>query len=324
MRTPSRYAHAIAKCAYDAVIRMRYVIANNICFFAAEWLYGVAHPEPLFPHPILLGRGLSRYVPSTDFSRNLYMNVGIFLAMSVAYFMVAQFLFRYCQTTDNWLYEVLSNFKYSALMYVAAMTVGTCTVIVPLGFNWASADELLDYMKGVDVELFEKMLDTPCFVGMKTASSLTYITAASAAVALGAGGTLVAVWSTLCCYRFLRNNHSSLSQRTIALYRSLINALVLDVAIGFAVVFFPMLISVAALTFENAYGSIIALISMTVVNWYPLLTHAILLTNVKPYRMALIVLCRRVIHRKKELREYKKRSTRISSIRLHRDSFIAF
>lgn len=87
-------------------------MANTICFALLEVMYGLAHPEPLFPYPVLLGRGLAQLHHPKDVYVHFFMDIGIFVGLSVGYFTTAQFLFRFCQSADNWMYRVLSGTRW--------------------------------------------------------------------------------------------------------------------------------------------------------------------------------------------------------------------
>ncbi|KAH7684687.1 hypothetical protein AAVH_40805, partial [Aphelenchoides avenae] len=78
-----------------------YIILNATSLMLVEWFVSFAHPEPLLPHGILLGRNLAGLFVAPDIVCLVYLGFGLFLAIMGFYFTTAQFLFRYCQTANN-------------------------------------------------------------------------------------------------------------------------------------------------------------------------------------------------------------------------------
>lgn len=96
----------------------------------------------------------------------------------------------------------------------------------------------------------------------------------------------VDLWGTIGSYYYLRQNRNSYSDRTIALYRVLINVLVADLSLSLFIGFVPMALTFAALLLRWHDGAPVAVLALTVCMWYPCCANAILLSYVKPYRMA--------------------------------------
>ncbi|KAH7725286.1 hypothetical protein AAVH_07079 [Aphelenchoides avenae] len=171
-------------------------------------------------------------------------------------------------------------------MYVSSMVLDTCLVIVPLHTQWASRDELLDYLKVADTTLYDKA-QKHTVIGIKHAKTRLYYVSYCSAITLALTAAMVGLWSTVGCYRYLRQNRSWISERTAALYRILINALVIEAFLGGALVITPALVSLMAFNAGYGYGAPVALMSFTIVNWYPLAANVVLVTYIRPYRIAL-------------------------------------
>ncbi|KAI1704821.1 serpentine type 7TM GPCR chemoreceptor str domain-containing protein [Ditylenchus destructor] len=101
---------------------------------------------------------------------------------------------------------------------------------------------------------------------------------------------IVGISSTLGCYKNLRDNRAFLSQRTRALYLTLINALVIETVVGLCLVVVPLGSLSLSYQLGSKYGAIFSLIVQRTGSLYPLLSNVILLWIVKPYRKAVISL----------------------------------
>ncbi|KAI1695679.1 serpentine type 7TM GPCR chemoreceptor srh domain-containing protein [Ditylenchus destructor] len=115
---------------------------------------------------------------------------------------------------------------------------------------------------------------------------------------------IVVVGSILGIYRFLRQNRKLLSKRTYALYKTLINVLVIDMVLCGILVFVPLIASMASFYYEYLFdleiSSTITLLTLTAASWYPLCTHIVMIYYVTPYRRAMLGICKNVFQRKRQ------------------------
>ncbi|KAH7713973.1 hypothetical protein AAVH_18650 [Aphelenchoides avenae] len=256
-----------------------------------EWIYAFAHPEPLFPYPVMLGRAIASTIIVPDVLAKLYVDFAIALIICSYYCTMLLFLFRYCQTVDNWCHKLLSYRSYGIGISVVLLMFAFGSIIGPLHSQWGSREEMLAYAREQDTVVYEKML-TSSFVGFVRNESNAYLIAGVFATILGSAAGAVIALSAFGCYYFLARNRRKFSSRTITLYRTLINALVTDAALAFFMVFVPLLTSMASFQFQWGYSSTTVLVSITIALWYPVCTHLVLLTYVKPYRNAVLEIVR--------------------------------
>ncbi|KAI1710178.1 serpentine type 7TM GPCR chemoreceptor srh domain-containing protein [Ditylenchus destructor] len=279
-----------------------YTIWNATYLMVSEVLYAFAHPEPLFPYPVAIAGGFAKFVPVGQTFANIYTDVAIFFIMSSFYSTMVLFLFRYLQTTDSDFMRFFTNPKFAILCNAAALTFATAMIIVPLHFQWTTREEKLSLagdMNLIDPSLRQRLLTLP-LIGVKR-EPLLLVAGYSAAILSSFVGVVV-VGSILGIYHFLRQNKKSFSKRTYALYRSLINVLVIDMLFCGLLVLFPLILSLAVFLFQLKISSLVALITLTTASWYPLCTHVVMISCVTPYRRALVGIFRKVLQQKQESR----------------------
>lgn len=86
------------------------------------------------------------------------------------------------------------------------------------------------------------------------------------------------------CYSALRSGKSTLSPRTLRLYKSLVNSLVLDLAFCLLLGATPIMVVVVAFSSRAAWASTATVICSSVAGFYPLTTHMLWLLYITPYR----------------------------------------
>ncbi|KAI1697274.1 serpentine type 7TM GPCR chemoreceptor srh domain-containing protein [Ditylenchus destructor] len=288
-----------------------YTIWSATYLMLSETLYAFAHPEPLFPFPAAIAGGLAKFLPIGQTFANIYADFSIFIIINSFYSTMVLFVFRYLQTTDSDLMRFLTNPKSAVVCNAAALTFATALIIVPLHFQWTTREELLSLagdINLIDPGLRQRLLTLP-LVSVKR-EELLLVAGYSAAILSSFVGVVV-IGSILGIYHFLRQNKKLFSKRTYALYRSLINVLVIDMLFCCLLVLFPLIISLAAFYFQLKISSLTALITLTIGSWYPLCTHIVMISYVTPYRRALIGIYRKVLQQKQESRLfYTKTSVR--------------
>lgn len=142
----------------------RYLIPNATDIMGLEWIYAFAHPEPLFPYPVMLGRAIASTIIVPDVLAKLYVDFAIALIICSYYCTMLLFLFRYCQTVDNWCHKLLSYRSYGIGISVVLLMFAFGSIIGPLHSQWGSREEMLAYAREQDTVVYEKML-TSSFVG---------------------------------------------------------------------------------------------------------------------------------------------------------------
>lgn len=97
--------------------------------------------------------------------------------------------------------------------------------------------------------------------------------------------SLVVVYCVVECYAFLRRNASSFSPKTLRLYRSLVNSLMVEIAVCICAGAVP--VAGIAISFADWASSVVHT-CMCAGSLYPLASHVIWLTNITPYRRAFL------------------------------------
>lgn len=105
----------------------------------------------------------------------------------------------------------------------------------------------------------------------------------------------------LCCaygsYSALQSNKSALSPRTLRLYKSLVNSLVLDLAFCLLLGATPLMGIVVAFSSRATWASTAAVLCMTITGFYPLATHVLWLLYITPYRQSVRRLLSRTLRK---------------------------
>lgn len=89
------------------------------------------------------------------------------------------------------------------------------------------------------------------------------------------------------CYNSLGNVRQSLSKATLRLHRTLLNSLLIDLALS-AVGGVPVVTAVVALYTRAEWGSAAMVIASSVTGLYPLESHMLWLFYLPPYRRAVL------------------------------------
>lgn len=104
-----------------------------------------------------------------------------------------------------------------------------------------------------------------------------------------------------CCaygsYRALQRSKRTLSPRTLRLYKSLVNSLVLDLAFCLLLGATPIMVIVISMSSRATWASTATVICMTVAGFYPLATHVLWLLYITPCRRSVRRLLGRTRHK---------------------------
>lgn len=111
--------------------------------------------------------------------------------------------------------------------------------------------------------------------------------------ALMASGSLVLVaiisvitFCTIACYRRLGSYRAAFSKRTLLLYQTLINALVIELTLCSVFTMLPCLLSMVLYWAQVKYASPICLWAITLSGFHSIVSHLVCLTYIQPYRQA--------------------------------------
>jgi hypothetical protein len=105
------------------------------------------------------------------------------------------------------------------------------------------------------------------------------------------------VFSTIGCYRMLRQNKRILSKRTKELYQRLVNALLIDVGICFLLVALPFGTCYIFVAAKSPYSPIVYSCAFTTATLYQVVAHLVLLIYITPYRRAVVDIYTRATRR---------------------------
>jgi hypothetical protein len=102
------------------------------------------------------------------------------------------------------------------------------------------------------------------------------------------GVSVIMLGCAFFCYRYLQRNEYLLSRKTVALFRSLINMLMIDLCFAGVTGFFTIVTSMFTFISEVSWGSYIIVYALTMADFYPLFSHLLVLIYIEPYRVATI------------------------------------
>jgi hypothetical protein len=97
-----------------------------------------------------------------------------------------------------------------------------------------------------------------------------------------------------CQYALHSSLRHRLSERTLRLYRTLANTLVLDLLLTFVTIIIPGAIVAASFLFNLQNANAIAVAMICIIELYPIATNILILSYVRPYRRGVLqFICRR-------------------------------
>ncbi|KAI1697047.1 serpentine type 7TM GPCR chemoreceptor srh domain-containing protein [Ditylenchus destructor] len=188
---------------------------------------------------------------------------------------------------------ILINSTFGVL-WELEWTVGMPEFLFPYPAVAIPMNELKMAMKSIDPLVYDFINDRS-MLGFVREDPGIFTTVITAAVVFWSGlGTSIALFSTVGCYKFLRDNRTLLSDRTRVLYFTLANVLVIETSIVFFLGIVPLAVLIWAYHAEFKYGSFICLIIERTISIYPLSSNVILMCVVRPYRRAIVNLWRRI------------------------------
>ncbi|KAI1700802.1 serpentine type 7TM GPCR chemoreceptor srh domain-containing protein [Ditylenchus destructor] len=265
------------------------MIANAVCMETWGLLYSICPVEPVTVRLYVNG-GLTSNVALPDFFTRIWYNLIFIAFLLTIYFNTMLFVCRYCHTSDSRLHTWLSDFKKAVSLHLCLASVPVVGLVIIVNSFLAPREQLLDEMKICNISVYEQIQQKTVF-GIKSSDKTTAILIEACCVAICAVSAVV--WSTFGCYRDLRANKRALSNQTVALYRKLINALVIDMCILFCMVVVPFGILLQVLYRPSPLSSSVFMLMWSLCNWYPMTTHIVTLLYITPYRRAVIHILQR-------------------------------
>ncbi|KAH7702893.1 7TM GPCR protein [Aphelenchoides avenae] len=258
-----------------------YIIFNSTSCMIFELVYGLSHPEPLYPYTIFIVGGLLKNVQLPAAFIVCYVDLLMFCMCAVIISTALLFAFRYSQTVDGWPHRAMSSRRIAIPLVLAIFVVVFGTICVPQHFAVKTHDEIM-----LDMANNTELL--PVIDGRNVFAFRVSHIANNAGTVLFITVVAVIVLSTFGCYYFLRKNVRMLSKRTKELYQRLVNALLIDLGICFLLIFLPFCVMMMFYVAGSDYTSIVYSCSFATATLYQVVTHVFLLTYITPYRQAVI------------------------------------
>ncbi|KAI1698148.1 serpentine type 7TM GPCR chemoreceptor srh domain-containing protein [Ditylenchus destructor] len=268
-----------------------YILMNGTYAVLFELVFALASPEPLFPYPMLIVGGPLRNVHLGTTFNNIYLELGMLSIIFVFQSTLILFLYRYCQTADNYFYtRFLSDIRWTAAINFSIVVGGLIFMLVEqlVVKFFKSSEELKDWIRAVDPKVYSHIGDRQVvgFVREGTEPYWLFCGVLTLFFTFSIAG--IVAFCTYGCHRHLRQKQSMLSSRTISLYRALINSLILDMSIAAVLVLIPYATVLFAFAYDSPYTAILSACTFGLASLYPVLTNIILMTFVTPYRKATI------------------------------------
>ncbi|CAD5216549.1 unnamed protein product [Bursaphelenchus okinawaensis] len=188
--------------------------------------------EPLFPYDVSVLGGIATLAPNnTVVVRFFYAMFHVFFVSHFC-FVTLMFLFRYAQTTNkSRLLAIMSNKMIWFCFYIPSFIVICLLCHIDALYSLPDIDMYIKEFGNSNPMIAEYIKGKALLVEVSTwynnyERCLPTLT-----------GLIICAFSTYGCYSFKNDQNDSLSDRTRALYRKLINALLIEMAvIAFAVV----------------------------------------------------------------------------------------
>ncbi|KAI6198517.1 hypothetical protein M3Y96_00527400 [Aphelenchoides besseyi] len=195
-------------------------------------------------------------------------------------------LFPYpIMTTQSPYLRLASNMKLYFISYLIAGSIAMTTIMLPLNLSARSNRELHEEMRLVDPIAYARMDGHIC-VGLDYSINKFYLAAMFSVSVLLCICTILILTSAYKCYLVLMSNHHSLSPKTLSLYRTLLNMLLIEV-VGAALTSWGLgITALLLLLFRVSVSGPLITIGLLFADCYPFFVHLLVLCYVEPYRLA--------------------------------------
>ncbi|KAI1700356.1 serpentine type 7TM GPCR chemoreceptor srh domain-containing protein [Ditylenchus destructor] len=288
------------------------MIANAVLLEISEILFLIGPMEPLV-NMIYVPGGLMKKTEQPEIVTRIFASTAIISIIFALYFTALLFVCRYCQTSGDRIFKLFSDFKKTVFVSFCILLVPVAGIATVINVYWASKTELLDEIKAWNPAVYENVRNRTVFGCKKSSKNTVFALVAIIGFPLIAPAVFAIMWSTLGCYRVLRANKRSLTERTLALYRRLINALVIEIGIIVCIGCVPSCAILVAYMLQSLYSdtssnfeSSIFMLMTTVFTYYPVITHMVTIFYITPYRKALFGLFWRLLPSGKRQRQAMK------------------
>ncbi|KAI1729569.1 serpentine type 7TM GPCR chemoreceptor srh domain-containing protein [Ditylenchus destructor] len=240
-----------------------WLVMNATTSLFVELLYGLTMTEPLIPYPMLLIGGIFRNVILSDFFLAVYLDIFFIIIILTCYSNTLLFVYRYCQTINNYLYRrVFCDISSSVISTLIPFVVLCVLIITPLHWNIASRNDLIHSMKMVDLAVYEKIKNRSVVGVLREASEMSLMFAAVIFLLAVVTFSAIISLSIFGCYRFLYVNKDKFGRYTLSLYLTLMHSLVIEMLIVILIVVFPSFACILAFALDSPYGAIMCLIML--------------------------------------------------------------
>ncbi|KAI6237663.1 hypothetical protein M3Y95_00289100 [Aphelenchoides besseyi] len=225
------------------------------------------------------------FVP--QFLIDFFVNAVILIICGLIYSTCSLFVYRYLQTTQSRYLAKVSNIRLYLLSHVINAVVVTIIVLIPLNFQLLSNDELHEVYEQMDPEAAKLMRGHVC-IGFDARTGKEYVVAGINFMIFFFGCSLVILVTTVLVYSFLHHSTHSFSPKTVALFRSLINMLVLDLVFAAITGWTTITVTVISFFTQMETGAYVIFFSLIIADIYPLFNQCLVICFVEPYRLAAV------------------------------------
>ncbi|KAI1698027.1 serpentine type 7TM GPCR chemoreceptor srh domain-containing protein [Ditylenchus destructor] len=265
----------------------KYIIFNAISCAGFDLIYGLVHPEPVFPLTIVMSGGLLKHWIIPTYMSYFILYAAFISICGILYSMPLLFLYRYLQTVNSRFLKLFTLGLRSFLLCSA----GFCVLFVPpyitIGNVITSQSDLKEFLRVNQPKIYS-IAHNRSILGIENPKNawIYFLYCWVAIVSLILFATLT--YCVYGCYSSMQRKKSAFSTRTLQLYRSLVNALMIDLVVCGVMAILPIWICAISLYYQVKWASTATLLALSFSSWYPCVSHIILMWFITPYRRALV------------------------------------
>ncbi|CAD5222192.1 unnamed protein product [Bursaphelenchus xylophilus] len=214
-----------------------YIIGSQTFCVLTFMVKAFIEDEPLFPYDVTVLGGLAGLFPNNNFVVRLFY--ALFHVFFVSHFscVTLMFIFRYAQTTGKQkMVQFMSNRKFLFCGCIPCMVFLMAFTYIDALFSIPNIEMYIDKFGNSNPKIAEYIKGKPLLVEVTTWYN-NYERYGPTLI-----GLLICAYSTYGCYNFQNKRSQSLSDRTKTLYRTLINALLIEMAVIAVAVVTPVFI----------------------------------------------------------------------------------
>ncbi|CAD5216551.1 unnamed protein product [Bursaphelenchus okinawaensis] len=254
-----------------------YIVGNQTFCAATFMVKAMAEDEPLFPYDVTVLGGVAYIVPtSTTFLRIFYAVFHIFFVSHFC-FVTLMFLFRFAQTTNKQkMIKIMSNRKLLLYVYVPGFICICFLCYVDALYSLPDIDMYLQVFGNSNPMIADYIKGKPLLVEVSTWYN-NYERFIPTLI-----GFFICSFSTYGCYSFQSQRSNTFGDRTRALYRTLINALLIEMAVIALAVVLPVFICQVLIGVK--YRPIGTALMWRWLSLYPIFSMSFTMTYIGCYR----------------------------------------